>query len=414
MIPVEEARTTILDAVRLMPIAQVPLQEALGRVIAQDVVSPIDINPFDNSAMDGFAFKHEDVASASESAPVSLQIVAHIGAGYHYDQEVQHNQAVRIMTGAPVPAGCNCVEKIENVHVTGNGSVGDAVLISRPVKEDRNIRHAGEEVKAGGTLITAGTIIKPATIGLVASTGSATVPVFKRPKVGVFSLGSELVVQGTPLQAGQLYDSNSFELAAQAAQAGCNVVRYGTVPDDEQAIEHLVSQAIDECDFVVTSGGASAGDYDYITQIAEKLGRVSFKYVNMRPGKSQTFAVIRDTPFMGLAGNPAAAAVGFEMLVRPALLKMQGYSVLVRPIHKAALIGDCRKKDPRRNYMRGVITSDGKGGFLATPAKKQSSALYGALSNGNCLITIPEGVEFVANGTLVDCVRIDLPEGTVL
>ncbi len=414
MISVEEARATILAAVSQMPVVEVPLLEARGRVLAKDVVSSIDINPFNNSSMDGFALRHEDVAAASEDAPVSLKIVAHIGAGYHYDKTLEPGQAVRIMTGAPVPAGCDCVEKIENVQVTGEGTVDDTVIISQPVREDRNIRHAGEEVKAGGTLVSTSVVIKPATIGLFASAGMTAVPVYARPKVGVFSLGSELTVQGNPLEIGHLYDSNSFELAAQAADAGCDVVRYGTVPDDEQAIETLLSRAIDECDFVVTSGGASAGDYDYITQIADKLGSVSFKYVNMRPGKSQTFAVIRNTPFMGLAGNPAAAAVGFEMLVRPALRKMQGFAESTRVIQKAALVGDCTKRDPRRNYMRGTIAPDGKGGFTATPAKKQSSALYGALSNGNCLITIPEGVEFVADGSLVDCVRIDIPEGTAL
>ena len=414
MIPVEQARETILDSVRKISIAEVPLLEAEGRVLAQDVVSEIDINPFDNSAMDGFAMKHSDVATASETAPVSLRIVAHIGAGYHYDGQVQHGQAVRIMTGAPLPAGCDCVEKIENVRVSDKGTVGDSVILSRPVAEDRNIRHAGEEAKAGGVLVTAGTVIKPATIGLFASAGLTTVPVYKRPKVGVFSLGSELTTQGTPLETGHLYDSNSFELSAQAAEAGCEAMRYGTVPDDEKLIEEMLTKAIDECDFVVTSGGASAGDYDYITQIASKLGTVSFKYVNMRPGKSQTFAVINNTPFMGLAGNPAAAAVGFEMLVRPALLKMQGYTNLIRPMQKASLVGNCTKRDPRRNYLRGTITADGNGGFSATPAKKQSSALYGALSNGNCLIIIPEGVEFVADGARVDCVRIDVPEGTAL
>lgn len=414
MIPVEQARKTILDSARKMPITEVPLLEARGRVLAQDVVSAIDINPFDNSAMDGFALIHDDVAAASEAAPVSLQVVAHIGAGYHYDGRVQHGQAVRIMTGAPIPAGCDCVEKIENVRVSGKGTVGDSVILSRPVAIDRNIRHAGEEVKAGGVLVAAGTVVKPATIGLFASAGLTTVPVFERPKVGVFSLGSELTVQGTPLEIGHLYDSNSYELSAQVSVAGCEAVRYGTVPDDEDAIEKMLTKAIDECDFVVTSGGASAGDYDYITQIASKLGTVSFKYVNMRPGKSQTFAVINNTPFMGLAGNPAAAAVGFEMLVRPALLKMQGRTNLTRPVQKASLVGDCRKRDPRRNYLRGTIAADGKGGFTATPAKKQSSALYGALSDGNCLITIPEGVEFVADGTLVECVRIDVPEGTAL
>jgi len=414
MISVEEARETILAKVVPLDVVEVTIADALGSILAEDVRSDIDIVPFDNSAMDGFALIAADVASAAQEAPVELAIIDHIGAGYHHEGTVTSGQAVRIMTGAPVPEGCDCVEMVEKVTFTGEGLPGDTLVISAPVKRGRNVRYAGEEARAGEVVMAAGQKVVPAAVGLLSSAGRATVQVYRRPRVGVISLGSELIDSTEVPTPGKLRDSNSYALAAQAVAAGCETIRYGIVPDDRDLIADTLSRAIDECDLVVSSGGASAGDYDYITQVASELGEVFFEYVNMRPGKSQTFAVIRDTPFLGLAGNPAAASVGFEMLARPALLRMQGHTDLLRPVQAAVLASDVHKKDSRRHYLRGSVASDGRGGLVATPAKDQSSALLGTLSAGNCLIVIPHDALQLAAGETVGCVRLDIDEGVVV
>jgi len=414
LISVEEARELILSKVSGLDCQEVPLVESLGCVLAEDVTTDGDISPFDNSGMDGFALLSSDVEDASEQSPVRLRIMAHIGAGYTYDDTVTSGQAVRIMTGAATPSGIDAVEKIENVTFTGEGTVGDELIISKPVKQAQNVRFSGEEAKAGEVVMRAGQTILPAGMGLLSSAGRGTVKVYRRPHVGVIALGSELMDPTDRLLPGKLRDSNSYALAGQALAAGCTVTRYGRVDDDPELISAALAKAVDECDFVVTSGGASAGDYDFITQVAGDLGEVLFKYVNMRPGKSQTFAVIDGTPFVGLAGNPSAAAVGFEMLVRPALLKMQGHAALLRPTQKAILGQGLRRGNSRRQYLRGTIARDGQGRLVATPAGKQSSALLGALVHGNCLIIIPANSGALDEGAPVECIRLDVGEGVFI
>lgn len=414
MIVVEDAQQAILDAVKPTETVQVDLLQAVGRIVAEDLTSDVDIAPFDNTAMDGFACRLSDVISASPEAPVSLRIVAHIGAGSTYDETLQPGESVRIMTGAPTPAGSDCVEKIENVTFTGEGEVGDEVIVTGTLSEGQNIRKAGEEVRRGGLVIKAGETFTPAGMGIIASAGHSTVPTYRRPQVGIIATGSELVEVTEMPGPGKIRNSNSSTLASYVIAAGCEPVVYPIAPDDQSGIEAALKHAISECDFVLSSGGASGGDYDYITQAAATLGTVHFKYVNMRPGKSQTFAVIDDTPYVGLAGNPAAAAIGFELLVRGALLKMQGHVQLSHPIQSALLEKRVVKHDKRRNYMRGHLQRNEVGELVVAPASKQSSALLGSLHHSNCLIVIPEGDVTYPIGAPIMCLRIDIPEGTVV
>ena len=414
LLAVEKAQDTILAHVTELPLENVELAHAYGRTTAVDLSSDIDVTPFDNSAMDGFGLRAADVAEASANNPAHLQIVAHIAAGDWYDQELQPGQCVRIMTGAAMPSGADSVEMIEKVTFTEQGLVGDCLIMDHPIALGSNVRYAGEEVRAGTVVLSRGTTLGPAAMGLLASTGNTVVPVHRKPLVGILSLGSELVDATEYPTRGHIRNSNGPALAGCVVRAGAIPRLYPTLPDDYETIEQTLSQAIAECDFVISSGGASAGDFDYITDIAADLGEVFFKYVNMRPGKSQTFAVIDNTPFLGLAGNPAAAICGFEMLVFPALQKMQGRRALFHATQKAVLGKDTKKKGGRENYLRATLARDADGQLTATPYKNQSSALFGTLQTSDCLVVFPGELNFLPAGSEVTCVHLDIDAGTVI
>lgn len=414
LVPVTDAQETILAQVALLPVETVALADAYLRTTAADLASDVDVSPFDNSAMDGFAFRAADVAGASGESPARLQVVAHIAAGDWYPEQVQPGQCVRIMTGAAMPDGADTVEMIEKVTFTGQGLVGDYLVLNHPLDLGKNVRYSGEEVKEGTLALAAGTTIGPAAMGLLASTGNTAIPVHRKPVVGILSLGSELVDASEYPARGHIRNSNGPALAGCVLRAGAIPRPYPLLPDDYEAIKATLSQAASECDFVISSGGASAGDFDYVTDIAAELGQVFFKYVNMRPGKSQTFALVNGTPFLGLAGNPAAAVCGFEMLVYPALQKMQGRATVFHPSQTAILGKDAKKKGSRWNYQRATLERNGAGQLVATPYKNQSSALFGTLQRGDCLVEIPGEVNFIPAGSQVNCVRLDIPAGTVV
>ncbi|MGI6220927.1 MAG: gephyrin-like molybdotransferase Glp [Coriobacteriales bacterium] len=412
LIAVEDAQNLVLEFTTLMPVETVAMLDAPGRVVAADLTSDVDINGFADAAMDGFALKAADIAEASDGNPIELKIVDVVGAGAVYDGELQHGEAVRIMTGAAMPAGSDVNVKIEDVQVTGEGVTGDTVLFTIPAKEGANVRQPGEEAKAGELVLAKGTLVNAAAVGVLASTGNVEVPVYGRPKVGVISIGTELVDSSTVPGFGMKRDSNRHTLAAMARNAGAEVILYPIVPDVPEKIEAAYREAIAQCDYVVSSGGACGGDFDYITQIITSLADIKFEYVNMKPGKAQTFGVTPDGKLLfGLSGNPAASATGFEILVRPSLLKAQGHTALFRPMVKAVLEGNAKTKGPRRHLLRGCLKSDGNGGYVASPLAKQSSALIGATSQSNCFIVIPEGSVKAESGMEVTCIRIDMPEG---
>ena len=410
--PLEDALAIVLDCAPAMPVEEIDVMDALGRVVARDLVSDIDINGFADAAMDGFAIKGDDIAAASEEAPVSLKIVDVVGAGHLYNGVLQSGEAVRIMTGAAMPEGSDTNVKIEVTEVTGDGLTGENVLFRAPVKVGTNVRQPGEEALAGQTVFTAGSVVNAAGIGLLASTGNVRVPVFARPKVGIISIGTELVDSSTVPPMGMKRDSNRYTLAAMAKEAGADVTMYPIVADEPEAIAEAYRKAAAENDCVVSSGGACGGDFDYVSQIIDSLGEVRFEYVNLRPGKAQTFGVAPDGTLMfGLSGNPAACATGFEVLVRPALRKAQGFTQLARPVVRATLTESVRTKDTRRYMMRGTVEALPEGGYRVTPLKKQSSAVIGSTSRANCFIVLREGCSPFDEGTEVECLRVDLPEG---
>lgn len=418
LIPVEQARALLLDTVNTLETEKVPLIEALGRISAKNQTSDIDISPFDHSAMDGFAVVASDLANATPEAPIELPVIDEIPAGAYYDKVLQPGTCVRIMTGAPIPDGANAVVKYEIVtNLENDGRAPGRVAFSAPTSAGDNIRQKGEEIAAGEVAIKAGEPLSPAGAGLLASCGLSQVEVYKRPRVAVIPIGSELVEPDTLPLPGQIRDGNSYATGASVVRAGGIPHLHSIVPDDKDMLAAAVLEAVEESDFVVTSGGASNGDFDYIQQVVKEQGELFMDFVNMRPGKAQTFGLVKNTPVFGLSGNPAAAYCGFEMLVRPALRKMQGYATLDRPRVWARLSRDMKKKDSRRIYLRSTLERLDDGSLQVRPAKSQSSGLFSPFQSGNCLAILPEGVpasKKVEAGTLVECLLLDVDEGVVI
>jgi molybdopterin molybdotransferase len=470
MIGVEEARNIILAHLRPLPAERVTLVESLGRTLAQDVASDIDISPFDNTAMDGFAVRFEDFethdtsASATPDAaatataaldtpatpaaapsptgapaapaaattatasaptpspvtpttPLTLDIVGVIGAGAVYEGVLQKGQALRIMTGAPLPQGADTIVKIEDTIVSGESAEcpeGRQVTFTTMPQRGDHIRPKGEEARKGDVLLHIGEKISAPGVGLLASTGNAEVLVYRRPRVAILSTGNELVDVTEIPGPGQIRNSNNYSLAALVTAAGGIPTILSSVEDTYEALATALKAAVIEHDFIITSGGAAEGDYDFITPVVRDLGELFFNKVNMKPGKAQTFGIIEGTPFLGLPGNPGAASVGFEILIRPALRKMQGITKLDRSLTRATLTKDVRKKhETRRLYLRAHLDVDEHGHYCVTPEANQSSALLGALHRSNCLMIVPEGPLSPAAGDTVDCLRIDREEGVV-
>ncbi|MDR0514491.1 MAG: molybdopterin molybdotransferase MoeA [Coriobacteriaceae bacterium] len=411
MLSLEEAQELVLAKVGVLPTEKASLLDVVGRVCAEELVSDIDIAPFAHSAMDGFAVFEQDIRSASAEAPVVLNVAAEIAAGDFYEGTLEHGQCVRIMTGAPVPAQLDAVVRYEVVEALANdGKSGGKVAFSAPAKNRSNIREAGEEAKAGEVVVEKNEVISSAGVGFLAGCGILEVLTYARPRVAVISIGSELVPPTEVPTGGKIRNSNSYALAACVQAAGGIPTIFPIVEDSHEALKAAIQSAVPCYDCVVTSGGASNGDYDFIKPVVEDLGELFISTVNIRPGKAQTFGIVEGVPVFGLPGNPAAAFVGFEMIVRQALRKMQGYTHFERPRLKARLSRDVKKNDPRRIYLRSTLYKNEEGEYIVAPAKNQSSGLFGVIQRSNCMAIMPEGLESRAAGSVIECVLLDVAE----
>lgn len=415
-ISVEEARDIILDSVKLTTPETIPVYESSTRVCAEDITSKIDVIPFNNAAMDGFAVKRETLKDASEDNKIVCDVVDEVPAGGYFYGDIEDNQVVRIMTGACVPDACDAVVKYEAVdYLGGDGKAGSKVAFSECPGSLDNIRQKGEEAKIGDTIVCKGEKITPGGVGFIANCGINNVSVYSRPKVGIISIGSELQKCSEELRQGCIYESNSVTISSLVMAAGGIAQPLGIVEDDFEVLCKTLKENAGKFDFLITTGGASNGDFDFIKQAIGELGDLKFTLVNMRPGKCQTFGLIDGTPVMGLPGNPSAAYCGFEMLIRPALLAMQGNTCLTKPTLKAKLVGDRKKRDKRRMYLRGVLSVDG-GEYLFTPAKNQSSGIIGPVQQSNAFGILPEGDcggKF-EDGTIIECIPFGVTEGAVI
>lgn len=416
MMKLEDARELILKHTNLMPIEEVDLLDSIGRVAAKDQYSDIDVSPFAHAAMDGYAVRAADLEAATEDVPVRLAVLDEIAAGDVFTGDAQPGECIRIMTGAPLPDCFDSVVKYEIVTVvSGSGGKDSVVSFAAPTQVRSNVREAGEECHKGDVVISAGEVISCAGAGFLASCGVLRVPVYQRPRVAVLPSGSELVAASEMPQAGQIRNSNSYALAACIQAAGAVPIMLPIVEDTLEALKQAIEDAAKQYDFVLTSGGASNGDFDYIKPVVDELGTLLMSSVNMRPGKAQVFGLVHDTPVFGLPGNPAAAYCGFELIVRPSLRKMQGYTTFERPSVKVRLAKDVKKRDPRRMYMRGTLLKDAAGVLEFIPAKNQSSGLFGPIQKSNAMAVLPEnqtGV-FEKDSTL-ECILVDVSEDVVI
>jgi molybdopterin molybdotransferase len=411
MIGVDEARRAVLSGITRLDEEDTDLLGALGRVLARRVVSDIDVAPFDNSAMDGYAVRSADIAEASEGAPVSLDVVEHVPAGAVPARPVGHGQASRIMTGAPMPEGADAVVMVEYTRsLAAEGGAGGVVGIERPVERGENVRLLGEDVRKGQVVLAEGEVVDSAAVGLMAATGTPRPHVFRRPRVAVVSTGDELVPISESPGPGRIRNSNAWSLSAQVLAAGGIPERLPIVGDTEDETRAALERA-GEFDAMLSTGGVSVGDFDVVRDVLATLGEMSFWKVAMRPGAPLTFGHIDGTPFFGLPGNPTSSMVSFELFARPALRLMQGHATIDRPLVRAVLTHDVKKKADRRYFLRGRLAAK-DGGYEVALTGSQSSALLTSMHQADCLCVFTEGEPTFPAGTVVDCMRLDVEEGT--
>jgi molybdopterin molybdotransferase len=402
--PVEEHVADCLSAVRPLDPVELTLLEALDCVLAQDVVSPVDLPRFDNSSMDGYAVRIPDVATATAGRPVLLPVSADLAAGVDHVAALATATAARIMTGAPVPDGTDAVVPVE---WTDHGETTVAVL--RPPSPGQFVRRTGEDVRAGERVLTSGTRLSPRHIALLAAVGRARVLVHPRPRVVVLSTGSELVAPGDPLAFGRIHDANGYGLTAAALELGALATHGGIVPDREDVVLAALEAALGDADVLITSGGVSAGAYDTVKAVLRRLGTVTFEKVAMQPGMPQGFGTLgdRETPIFTLPGNPVSSMVSFEIFVRPVLRKLAGEISLHRHVVPAVSALPWSSPRGKRQFVRAVIERRSDGVSVVSPVGGQGSHLVADLADATCLAVVPEQVTEVTIGMTLNCILLD-------
>ena len=396
MLTYDQAIAQILGQIAPLPSLALPLLDARGCVLAEDLFAPQAVPPFDNSSMDGFAVRAADLARL----PATLPIQGDIPAGALSLPTLTPGQALRIMTGAPVPPGADTVVPVEDTEARG-----EDVAFLQPFEPGQNIRRAGEDVPAGSLVVASGSLVRPAEVGMAAVVGRATVRVHPRPRVAIISTGDELVEPGQALQSGQIYNSNAYALAAQVAEAGGIVTHRLHARDTADSLR----EAFDACagaDVLLTSGGVSVGDYDFVKAVFAERGTMDFWRVAIRPGKPVAFGRWGETVFFGLPGNPVSSMVTFELFVRPALRRLRGLAEPSRPTVTARLTEDAGHTMGRQSYQRAVVTPEG-GGYSVTPVSKQGSGMMRSMVLANALLVIPADVSIIPAGGVGTVLLLD-------
>lgn len=402
--PVADARAHILAACSPVRGTQrVPLRDALGRVLAADVISPVSVPPHDNSAMDGYAVRHADL---SADGATRLFIVGQAFAGHGWAGEVAAGQAVRIMTGAVMPVGADTIVIQESAQLDG-----DAVIVPPGQKAGQHRRRAGEDLRRGEPALRAGRLLRPADIGLAASLGIPELTVHRRVRVGVLSTGDEVMSIGDAPREGGIYDSNRYTLTGMLTRLGCEVVDLGVARDTRDALSAALESAVGEVDAIITSGGVSVGEADFVREILASLGEVTFWKIAMKPGRPMAFGKLgrgeRSTLLFGLPGNPVATMVTFHFFARDALLTLMGVKPVNAPIHFAALSDTAMKKQPgRTEYQRGILElRDGQWHVAVTGA--QGSGILRSMCDANCIIVLGDDCGNVAVGDTVNVIPFE-------
>jgi molybdopterin molybdotransferase len=406
LLSVDQARERILSHFQPVTTERLPLAGCSKRVLAQDIVATSDLPPFNNSSMDGFAVRAADVADAASDRPRSLRVVADIPAGSHPTITLASGDAARIMTGAPVPEGADAVVPVEETNFdnrdAGTPAPGE-VQIFRSAKSGANVRPRGMDLRAGEVVLNRGRTLKPQDLGLLAMLGFAHVLVYRKPRIALFSSGDELLPVDAPLEEGKIRDSNSYILAALMEEAGTEVIRLGVAKDNPDSVKELLEQAVAlHVDLILSSAGVSVGAFDFVKQVIEANGKMDFWRVNMRPGKPLAFGEYKSIPFIGLPGNPVSSFVGFEVFVRPTLLRLRGSLDRVRQTIRVRCQAQI-DSDGRESYLRAQIREDAeRGNFVASLTGHQGSGNLHSLVQANALLIIPAGVKCVPAGQEVD------------
>ena len=394
--PVAKAREVI--ARFLTPVTateRVPVRAALGRVLAEDVVSPFNVPAHDNSAMDGYAMRYADLKPDGE---VTLRNAGSSFAGVPYKGTVAAGQCVRIMTGGVVPQGTDTIVMQEHVKAKG-----DKVTIGKGHRKGQNLRRAGEDLATGQAALRRGIALRPADIGLVSSLGIGEVTVYRRLRVAFFSTGDELVSIGAQLKEGQIYDSNRYTLHGMLTRLGCEVMDMGVVRDDPRLLERAFRDAAAAADVVITSGGVSVGEADFVKALLDKLGEVVFWKIAMKPGRPLAYGKIGAAHFFGLPGNPVSVMVTFYQFVRDALLRLSGLDpVPALPSFKVPCTSALKKAPGRTEFQRGILSQDAAGNWSVRVTGEQGSGILRSMSEANCFIILPDSQGNVSPGTLVE------------
>jgi molybdopterin molybdotransferase len=386
LVPLADAQAAILDAVGVLAPVDVALRDAHGLVLAAEVTTAEDVPPFANTAMDGYAVRAADTAGAAPGGPVRLRVIGELPAGAAPDRSVGAGEAIRIMTGAPMPPGADAVVMVERTTHAGH----DGVDIEAEASAGDHVRDAGGDLRAGQVVFDAGTRLGAAHLGVLASVGAETVRVHPRPRVGVLSTGDELVERGA-LAPGQIRDSNRPMLIALAAESGMEPVDLGIARDDEDRIVAILEDAFERCDAVLTSGGVSVGDYDYVKAALDRLGSLEWRQVAIKPAKPLAFGIVRGCPVFGLPGNPVSSLVSFELFARPALLQLAGDPARFRiEVTARAEQAFPRKQDGKMHVDR-VRVEWRDDGYVAARTGDQASNVLSATALANGLALIPDG-----------------------
>lgn len=405
-IQVAEAVERVMKSVHKMGTEVLPLEDTYGRVLAEPIVAKHDVPPFDRSPYDGFAIRAEDSAGASGGERKAFTVVGEIGAGHVADRPIERSESFRIMTGALIPENADAVVMLEQAVENDEG-----FTLRKPFEAGENISRQGEDCKEGEMLIEAGTVIHPGTIALLATFGYSEVRVAKRPVAGVLSTGTELLDVTDELEPGKIRNSNGPMIRAQLTRMSIEYKSYGMMEDDLDGCTKIVEKALQETDLLITTGGVSVGDYDYLPMIYERLGaEVLFNKVAMRPGSVTTVAVLGDKLLFGLSGNPSACFTGFELFTRPAILSMMDCTAPYMPRIQAILGDDFKKANPFTRFVRASWTMTEQG-IVATPAGFNKSSAVSSIARGNCIIVLPSGTRGFEKGMPVDVLLLGAEQG---
>lgn len=392
MITVKNALERVLESVSPLGIERLDILSAQGKILAEDIHSPRNIPPKDNSAMDGYALRAEDTRGASREKPVVLSVIEDIPAGYPARKSVGSGEASRIMTGAFLPEGSDAILRVEDTERDGD----DRVKIFVQVPKGQDVRYSGEDVREGEKVLEKGILIRPAEIGMLASLGRSIISVRQSPLVAVLSTGDELVDIDGDVSQGKIVSSNSYSLAAQITECGASVLQVGIAKDTREDLREKF-EACMRADIVISSGGVSVGDYDFVKDVISSLGAIDFWRVAMRPGRPLAFGKLGSKFLFGLPGNPVSAMVSFEQFVRPAILKMAGHRNIFRGTIRAALQQTIKKNTGLTYFLRGIISEE-NGRCTVRTTGEQGSGILKSMVLANCFIILPEEISVAKEG----------------